>query len=467
VGGLLVLIQGLESALAAYPVVTNDKFAVEIAAVIFVILFWGGTLVREVLASRDPARWPSPTASWLTPDVRALLDTSAHLMAVLLPLIAFWSSLMLWFSDLTRVQWGIIALAYAALYAGIAWLIRRDTGRLAYVHAMMAVLLGSASLVGLFEGNWLRLAAAAEVVVLLFAARRLKDTGTALFGHLIFGLVAMVLALDLGLDFTLTHSAPVDLAVIALIALASFAAAPSKVNAAFVAWLWQVLDPDPYGTGYILLTWAAYALALMVLGKRLPKTFTREETTYPAHLIMLLGAWLFADRILLGQVGTSVLLNWNALLDVAFLAALFAASIISPLRRFGMSVYLVAVHAGILALLARELGELPSGNAYISIAWGVYGIGLFVAGISGLVHTHRMELTAGGIITLLLVVAKLFLVDLASLDPVWRILLFLGFGGAFLVLSYFFQNSIRKGLEQMETPQTQPGGTTLHHGGTA
>jgi uncharacterized membrane protein len=44
-----------------------------------------------------------------------------------------------------------------------------------------------------------------------------------------------------------------------------------------------------------------------------------------------------------------------------------------------------------------------------------------------------------GMGTLLLVVAKLLLVDLINLDAVWRILLFLGFGGVFLILSYYLQ----------------------------
>jgi uncharacterized membrane protein len=35
-------------------------------------------------------------------------------------------------------------------------------------------------------------------------------------------------------------------------------------------------------------------------------------------------------------------------------------------------------------------------------------------------------------------VAKLFLVDLAKLQAIWRVLLFMGFGAAFLALSYYF-----------------------------
>jgi uncharacterized membrane protein len=48
-----------------------------------------------------------------------------------------------------------------------------------------------------------------------------------------------------------------------------------------------------------------------------------------------------------------------------------------------------------------------------------------------------LEKTA--IATLLAVVAKLFMVDLRALDPLFRVLLFLGFGAVFLFLSYALQ----------------------------
>jgi uncharacterized membrane protein len=52
--------------------------------------------------------------------------------------------------------------------------------------------------------------------------------------------------------------------------------------------------------------------------------------------------------------------------------------------------------------------------------------------------------------TLLLVVGKLFVVDLAELETVWRILLFMGFGGIFLVLSYNFQHLWKRTLDPVE-----------------
>ena len=43
-----------------------------------------------------------------------------------------------------------------------------------------------------------------------------------------------------------------------------------------------------------------------------------------------------------------------------------------------------------------------------------------------------------GYAALTLVVAKLFLYDLAAVDPILRILLFCGFGTAFLLAAYLF-----------------------------
>ncbi|MCP4568587.1 MAG: DUF2339 domain-containing protein, partial [FCB group bacterium] len=37
-------------------------------------------------------------------------------------------------------------------------------------------------------------------------------------------------------------------------------------------------------------------------------------------------------------------------------------------------------------------------------------------------------------------VGKLFIVDLAELETIWRVLLFIGFGGVFLLLGYFFRS---------------------------
>ncbi|MCP4686035.1 MAG: DUF2339 domain-containing protein [bacterium] len=99
-------------------------------------------------------------------------------------------------------------------------------------------------------------------------------------------------------------------------------------------------------------------------------------------------------------------------------------------------IYLLAAHAALLLWLLRELSSLTDGQGFVTIAWGVYAIALLVFGLRK--NLHQVRLAALG--TLFLVVGKLFLVDLAKLETIWRVLLFFGFGGVFMFLSYYFQS---------------------------
>ncbi len=114
--------------------------------------------------------------------------------------------------------------------------------------------------------------------------------------------------------------------------------------------------------------------------------------------------------------------------------------------------YRLLIHVAFLAWLWRELSALDNGNGYVTVAWGLYAIALLVTGVR--LDRNRL-LMYTGIATLFLVVAKLFLVDLALVDTIWRILLFLGFGGLFLVISYYLQNLMRRppAAEVVSSPQ--------------
>ncbi|MBD0356403.1 MAG: DUF2339 domain-containing protein, partial [Rubrobacter sp.] len=52
---------------------------------------------------------------------------------------------------------------------------------------------------------------------------------------------------------------------------------------------------------------------------------------------------------------------------------------------------------------------------------------------------EKPEPLAGPLVSFL-VVGKLFLVDLIGVEGIWRVLLFLGFGGLFLALSHFLRS---------------------------
>jgi uncharacterized membrane protein len=53
-------------------------------------------------------------------------------------------------------------------------------------------------------------------------------------------------------------------------------------------------------------------------------------------------------------------------------------------------------------------------------------------------------LIGAGLTTLLAVAAKLFLIDLSYVGVLWRIFLFLGFGAAFLLFSYYLSGAMRR-----------------------
>ena len=93
--------------------------------------------------------------------------------------------------------------------------------------------------------------------------------------------------------------------------------------------------------------------------------------------------------------------------------------------------FLFLAHGLLLVWTAEQLLPLEQGQALTSLAWGVVGTTLLVAGFL----VGRSLMHKSGMATLLLVAGKLLLVDLASVEPIWRVLLFSVFGGLFLILA--------------------------------
>jgi uncharacterized membrane protein len=127
-----------------------------------------------------------------------------------------------------------------------------------------------------------------------------------------------------------------------------------------------------------------------------------------------------------------------ARLVVLGLAAMIAFSFKDDPDFFGFHVplvYGVGAYAGTLGWLAWELSRLAEGQAWVTAAWGVFGVVLVVAG-----GTERIVRQAG-LAAILLAVGKLFIVDLAAVEPVWRMLLFAGFGLVLLTIGYWLDRS--------------------------
>ena len=181
----------------------------------------------------------------------------------------------------------------------------------------------------------------------------------------------------------------------------------------------------------LFLTLAAEAVVLHLICRRL----SDHGTAISAHLLFAaVGIWL-AERLSVTPVSGMAVLNVKALMYLAVIAAASGISVVfqSSTAQLG---YRLAAHAALLGWLLKELSAVDGGQGYVTIAWGLYAIILLLIGLRQ--NLNQLVMVAMG--TLLLVVGKLFVVDLAEVESIWRILLFLGFGGIFLVLSYYFQN---------------------------
>ena len=96
----------------------------------------------------------------------------------------------------------------------------------------------------------------------------------------------------------------------------------------------------------------------------------------------------------------------------------------------------MTAHITLLLWLLRELSPLTNGQGLVSVSWGIYIVVLFVIGL----RKDVKVVTKTAMATLLILIGKLFLFDLAELATLWRVLLFMGFGAVLLFLSYFFQS---------------------------
>ena len=151
-----------------------------------------------------------------------------------------------------------------------------------------------------------------------------------------------------------------------------------------------------------------------------------------AHVLFLALAFSYASGGF-DAIGISTR-SWTLPLRLSLLASIltaFAVSFALP-GATGRMIYRLGAHLALLLWLAVEFEPLPQGQGLISLTWGLYGAALLLASFR--VRDRKLQLT--GLATLGIVAAKLLLVDMAQLDMIWRILLFMGFGSAFLGLSY-------------------------------
>lgn len=175
-------------------------------------------------------------------------------------------------------------------------------------------------------------------------------------------------------------------------------------------------------------------LPLAVTGAAMHLAHDRVElpgVSLLAHLVFAELLILVLSRLeVLGvAVGSPFGMVQLAALGAIGLALSSSFVLASPAMR---QAYRIGAHIAFMAWLATQLGPLERGRELISLSWGIYGIVLLLVSL----RLRQRGLQLAGLATLGIVAAKLVVVDMAQVDVIWRILLFMGFGAAFLGLSY-------------------------------
>jgi uncharacterized membrane protein len=182
----------------------------------------------------------------------------------------------------------------------------------------------------------------------------------------------------------------------------------------------------------LLLILAGEGLALQVLAHRSGST----ALSTAAHCLYSAAAWWMVGRL----VGSSARQPTEAAANLAVIGAGLAISFVVVHRPIVVA-YRVFVHLAFLGWLWSVLW--PFSEGFVTISWSLYGLAMLLHAMRN--RRERLERLAIG--TLMLAVAKLFLVDLARVDALWRVLLFMGLGVVFLTLSYALQGRFRAGDE--------------------
>jgi hypothetical protein len=160
-----------------------------------------------------------------------------------------------------------------------------------------------------------------------------------------------------------------------------------------------------------------------------------KKISVGAHLLFGITVWWLINRLQFSDEA-ALLLNLSTLSELTLILAggLWIPQYLR--KKDSQHIYRVLSHLLLLYWLYQKLVSFENGQAWISLVWGAYAIVLIVLGLASFGKQVRMA----GLITMLIVVLKLFLVDLAQLQAIWRILMFMGFGSVLLLVGYLIQS---------------------------
>jgi uncharacterized membrane protein len=186
------------------------------------------------------------------------------------------------------------------------------------------------------------------------------------------------------------------------------------------------------GRAQVVIGWALFALALLVLGQR----WNNLDLRWQSYCIAALAFWrswttdFFSPGDLSGAVGR---IATGALVIASF----FAAQLVIPQgqrqwqgpERYARSYFSLLSSILTAILLSHEVS-----GSMLTVAWGIEGVGLLTAGFPLRDRTLRLS----GLALFLVCILKLFFYDLRQLETLYRILSFIVLGLILVSVSWVY-----------------------------
>ncbi len=191
------------------------------------------------------------------------------------------------------------------------------------------------------------------------------------------------------------------------------------------------------------------AIGMAVIGNRFSDGLLRANAVALAGAVAAATLWkMTLDDLSSGHP------FWQDIAHLAVAVGFVVASRFADVAR-GVWARVVAVTGivGIVLWPLRALMDLPQGQALASLWWAVLALFALVFGVM----RNRPELTRLGFAGVCIVLAKLIVIDLATVDPMWRAALFCAVGGGLLRVGYVLPN-LRPTAARSDHPSPPPPG---------
>ncbi len=211
----------------------------------------------------------------------------------------------------------------------------------------------------------------------------------------------------------------------------------------------------------VTVGWAAQGAVIVALGLRERRDWLR----FGGLVLSVIAAGRAVELLVsVAPAGHVVFLNARAAAGAFvaglcyLLAWLFYRDPVAPQRKMMIAASVVAAQVIVLALLTGEINAYWSPREWdferqvmTSVMWGLFATALIVIGL----WKRYAPIRYLAIVVFTITIAKVFFVDLASLDRVYRVISIIGLGVMLLVTSYLYNRA-------RGTGSTPAASTTFH-----